>query len=59
MIDKLHIFDKPSNETSVLTYDFYCFKRLKITLLWQNLIETKFNAGICFSSQRNTSLRLD
>jgi len=34
---------------SALTYDFYCFKNIKITLLWQKpTIEKKFNAGHFF-----------
>jgi len=42
-------------KTSALTYDFYCFKHLKIIPLWQKLTtEKKCNAGMFFSFQKNT-----
>jgi len=52
--------NKPSKKTSALTYDLYCFKHHKITLLWQKpTIEKKINAGFFFFSfQKNTSLNL-
>jgi len=47
---------KPSKKTSALTYDFYCFKHLKITLLWQKPTTEKILIQHFFSFQKNTSL---
>jgi len=44
--------NKPSKKTSALTW-FYCFKHLKITLLWQKpTTEKKFNARFFFHFRR-------